>query len=255
MNAPDFSDQTDSPSNPQELYEELSAGAALGVLAPEEIDLWESVRKGHKFDPLPADLAQVATALAWTVPLKSPPARCREAVLDAVSRRAAHSDVALLPEPRSKLHFDALLPWAAAAIFAIASTLMAGGLARQKQEIAQLRSETFGPLQLSKALLTSADPASSAVARLIFCADVQQGRLVVRDLPPCPEGKSYQLWIVSKDVDTPVPVALFRVDKSGATAIDFKPEIRLAPMVRAMISMEDAKGSPTPSGPILLAGQ
>lgn len=252
MNARAENTDTEAPQTPEELYEELAAGAALGALDPKDLSLWETARKGRESDPLPAALAQTAAALAWTVPLKNPPARCRDAVLEAVARRIVP---AALPAGRAGFSFDAILPWAAAAIFAFASTFMAGGLARQKQEIARLRAEMFGPLEVSKALLTPSDPASSAVARLVFCAHVQQGRLVVQDIDPCPRGKAYQLWIVPKDSDTPVPVALFRVDESRTAAVDFKPDASLPPMERAMISIEDAGGARTPSGPVLLAGK
>lgn len=245
----------DQPRNPGELFEELASGAALDALSAEELRLWETVRATRKNDPLPGKLQDVAAALAFTLPQKKPPGRCRDAVLGAIARRAVPTESVATARPGGGFSFDSVLPWAAAAIFAFASTFMAVGLAKQKGELAKLRSETFGPLQVRKALLTPSDPNLAAVARLAFCSNVQQGRLVVEDLPPCPSGKGYQLWIVPHGSETPISVAFFRVDESRHAAIDFKPDVPLDGVMRAMISLENSGGARSPSGPVLLAGQ
>ena len=72
------------------------------------------------------------------------------------------------------------------------------------------------------------------------------------NLPPAPEGRAYQLWLLTPDRAT--SVGLLPVEPSGRTSAVFDPPARLPrPIVRAMITVEPAGGSEAPTGPPALA--
>lgn len=72
------------------------------------------------------------------------------------------------------------------------------------------------------------------------------------DLPPAPEGRAYQLWLLTPD--RAASVGLLPVEPSGRINAVFEPPAGLPrPIVRAMITVEPAGGSEAPTGPPALA--
>lgn len=87
---------------------------------------------------------------------------------------------------------------------------------------------------------------SAATGRLVFTAS---------NMAPVPPGKAYELWVLPASGGAPIAAGTFVPDRQGNGAIIF-PEI--PPNVQAGgfgITVEDAKGSATPTSPILLSGQ
>jgi hypothetical protein len=91
-----------------------------------------------------------------------------------------------------------------------------------------------------------------AVARAYI--DPQSGRLILyaHNLPPVPDGRTYQLWIIVEN--RPTSVGLFRSDSHGEAKYDAGRIPDLDGPVTVAVTLEPDGGVPQPTGPIVLAG-
>lgn len=72
------------------------------------------------------------------------------------------------------------------------------------------------------------------------------------NLSPAPEGRTYQLWLVSPQ--GPTAIGVLPVDGGGRVTAVFEPPLNLPrPIVRALVTIEPAAGSAAPTGPAALA--
>ncbi len=92
--------------------------------------------------------------------------------------------------------------------------------------------------------LVGIERAQSAGALLFFDPDGKKGFFYAFNLPPLPAGKTYQLWAFT---DRPVNAGTFRPDAGGKGRLVFKGLPEPASIVRFMLSIEPAGGSPRPS--------
>jgi anti-sigma-K factor RskA len=101
----------------------------------------------------------------------------------------------------------------------------------------------------------SANPASKAAATVLWDPDQNAGMMNVRNLPPAPAGKDYQLWILDPTHATPISGGVFKTNADGSAQIPIKPSS--AGRVKAdkfAISLEVEGGRPSPEGMIFLSG-
>jgi anti-sigma-K factor RskA len=107
-----------------------------------------------------------------------------------------------------------------------------------------------GPLVRTLAL-AGQGPFEKAVAKAYI--DPQSGRLILyaSNLPPVPDGKTYQLWVIVEN--TPVSAGLFRSDSQGEAKYDSGHLDGLDSSAKVAVTLEPAGGMPRPSGPIVLA--
>lgn len=80
-----------------------------------------------------------------------------------------------------------------------------------------------------------------------------EGRLVINDLPPAPEGKSYQLWFEDANTTAPVTAGLLPPLEDGEGQVWFNLTPGISP-TRYRITLEPAGGSPQPTGTSVLSG-
>ena len=74
----------------------------------------------------------------------------------------------------------------------------------------------------------------------------------VTDLPPAPEGRVYQVWVVTSAA--PISAGLLTPDASGAGSAFFETDPDIAPPVAVAVTLEPAGGVPAPTGERYLIG-
>ena len=76
--------------------------------------------------------------------------------------------------------------------------------------------------------------------------------LIASGLDAAPEGKGYEVWVISKAA--PVPAGVFQVDASG-NAVHRLPAIAEVEWAKTFaVTVEPMAGVPAPTGPMVLAG-
>lgn len=82
----------------------------------------------------------------------------------------------------------------------------------------------------------------------------ESGRLILyaSNLPPVPDGRTYQIWVIVED--QPRSVGVFRSDSSGEAKYDAGSLQDLAGPVTVAVTLEREGGAPQPTGPTVLAG-
>jgi Anti-sigma-K factor rskA len=78
---------------------------------------------------------------------------------------------------------------------------------------------------------------------------------VASNLRPVPANKTYELWLIPANGKAPMPAGLFRPDGGGNASV-VMPMLPEGVDAKAFgVTIEDAQGSPTPTLPIVMAGQ
>ncbi len=82
----------------------------------------------------------------------------------------------------------------------------------------------------------------------------ESGRLILyaSNLPPVPDGRTYQIWVIVQD--RPRSVGVFRSDSSGEAKYDSGRLQDLDGPVTVAVTLEPEGGAPQPTGPTVLAG-
>ncbi len=249
---------------------------ALGALEPEEqatVDehLDQCARCRARLD----DAKQLVMLLAWTPDQHEPPPELRERTMRRIQQVQQLEGSAepswwqrlneLLRGPASRLQL------VAAALVLLA--LLLGGrliqlqqqlgtlqarLVEQEQEITTPRSQiaeqqrVVGILHSSGARLVSmvAQPAApSAQGQMLVNPNSSEAYLVAT-LPPLPQDRVYQLWLVANGQRTSGGV--FRPDEQGTASITVQAPRPLNQYQAAGITVEPAGGSPHPTTPPVL---
>ena len=234
-----------------------------------DAELFELV---HELQETAALLAMVAEDDAVGAP-----AGLRERVLaDFIAHRQA--ETGRLDRSHRGGHAPALratfLPWAIAALFFAFSGLLLTYQLYRDRKIAFLTAMLLRDNRDASA--TTAPAPSDPLAKISFCAldptpdfataqpraavlwDAvhQQGKLRVNRLAPPAGGRDYQLWVVESGRKDAVSAGVVHVDAEGKADVSFQPVAADGkPVVAVAISLEQAGGSPTNQGPILLLGK
>jgi anti-sigma-K factor RskA len=104
-------------------------------------------------------------------------------------------------------------------------------------------------------VLTETREPAHPVGQLSWLAS--QGALVFMagGLKPLPADKTYELWLIPKLGRAPVPAGLFRPDADHGATVVLPPVPANTQVERFMVTVEPARGSETPSFPIVMQGQ
>jgi anti-sigma-K factor RskA len=92
-----------------------------------------------------------------------------------------------------------------------------------------------------------------ASGRLFWDQQQKRWYVYIRDLPPVPADRSYQLWFVPKS-GAPVSAEVFNTASNGSAQIEIPIPPGIGDLGAAAVTTEPAGGLPKPSGPFSLLG-
>ena len=210
--------------------------------------------------PATADITSTTAAPAGSVvPFSS--ARKRESLRDDRSdteRRSAGS------------RFAPWLGWAAAAALAVT----AGRLYQQRQSLtdqvqtatrqnADMQAETLNARRVLETLsdadavrvtLTRSKQAPAPQGKATYLPEKGSLVFIASNLAPLEPYKTYELWIIPANGQSPIAAGTFHPDSKGDATV-LKPDLPKGVVAKAFgVTIEDEGGSRTPTMPILLAG-
>ena len=93
----------------------------------------------------------------------------------------------------------------------------------------------------------------TADARVVMDAAGQQVLLLASRIPPLPEGRTYQLWVIVSGA--PRSLGVFAPDRDGRVIYVQSEPLDLPTGVQAAVSIEPSGGVPQPTGPIVLVSR
>jgi anti-sigma-K factor RskA len=220
-----------------ELDEEARVAAHLSGCARCQAEL-------HTFQAIPE-------RLAYAVPVRVPPARLRQSILQSVQPQAVKPAPAVRASWRERLAASvhrAGPAWAIASLVLLA-VLVVSNLALWHQ-VQQLSSNTSGGFTLLALNATSSAPGANGL--MVISRDGRYGTLVVDGLPDLGQGRQYQLWLIQDGQRTSGGV--FSVDGSGYGSLWVAAPQPLVSYQTFGITIEPQGGSPGPTGQKVLGG-
>jgi anti-sigma-K factor RskA len=257
----------------------LAAAYVLGTLDPAERREFEA----HLATcPICAEeigsLSRVTDALAYSVPQRTPRPELRARVLAAVTGGSHQASSLAAGEQPSRGVAREWLPLAAALVLAAglgayawqlqervatlevrledaerraAASELATVEARRVADQAQTAMAVLAAPDLVRIDLAGQAPARQATARALWSRN--RGMVfTATDLPLAPEGRVYQVWVVT--ANAPVSAGLLTTDASGRAAVFFNTPPDIAPPVAVAVTLEPAGGVPAPTGDRFLIG-
>lgn len=183
-----------------------------------------------------------------SVPIYKPPSRVKQATLKRIApTRTDRSN--WLARIRNGFH-NPVPVWALVGFSIIIIILLGGGAAlwAKNQQLAQAQHDRFAVVELSG---SASSP--SAYGWIVVSQDGQSGTLIVQDLPSLASNTEYQLWLYKGEQTTSGGV--FKVDRNGYASIWVASALPLVDYQRFSITIEPNKGSPTPTGQVIISGK
>ena len=234
-------------------FEELKDACALGAIAEEERRQFEEYLAGHlERQAEVEELGAVAGLLALSPQEQEPSPQIRSRIMDAVRAEAVHpsaSHRSWLAWLRELLSVRSLAPGAAAllviGLFAW-SMLLRGEVQDLQGRVQTLQSQPQGPQMVT---LGGAGTDQRARAELVTL-EGDRAVLVVENMPPVPEGKTYQIWVIEDEV--PKPSGLFKPRQDSVAAVVEHP---LGGGDVIAVTVEPEGGSPKPTSEPMLAAE
>ena len=236
-------------------FEDLAAAYALGALGDEERREFEAYLAEHpQLQAEVEELGEAARLLALAPPEYEPPPDLRRNLLKRVGGEAGTSFV----DRRQRSRLETLLGPAglgmAAAVLAVLVGLVVWNLSLQdsNEELQADVRELQGEAQRADAEeirtyeLQGSGAASEAHGQVMATGE-GPAVLVAQNLPPAPEGRVYQAWVLHDGV--PQPAGLFEPNGESAAATIEAP---LEGADAVAVTLEPNEGSPMPTSDILL---
>jgi anti-sigma-K factor RskA len=240
----------------------LAMGALQGderVALEKHLEACASCRR--ELDELRGDTALLALSAAGP----APPARSRERLLKAIAKepRASKS-----PAPARRYSWT-LVPWFAAAVFALAAVFFFRESDRLSQRMAELQSEssqqqsqlerarevvsTLTATDAQRVTLVAAQTPPQPQGRAIYVRDRSSLVFIANNMPALPAQKAYELWLIPTS-GAPIPAGVFKPDAHGSATL-IQPPLPTGVEAKAFaITVEPEQGSPTPTMPIVMMG-
>ncbi len=235
----------------QERFEDLKGAYVLGALPEEERLEFEQYLAAHPHLQVEIeDLSTVAGVLAFSVREQEPPPELRRTIMDTVEAEAVHPAEVVHPRASRRSWLGGLwdavgprdLALAAAAMLVIGlfswSMLLQGEVRDLEGRVQSLKSQPQGPEMIA---LGGAGTKQGARAELVTL-EGDRAVLVAENMPPVPEGKTYQIWVIKGD--TPQPSGLFDPQKGSIAAVVEKP-VEGADAVAVTVEPEGGSKEPT----------
>lgn len=226
----------------RELYEFY----ALGLLDQDE----KTELERHLEEGCPTCAPGVREAAVWSSSLASlpeplePPRRLRKRVLASIGA-----------EPASQRAFWGA--WAfATACLAVTAIFFALQVRRQASELQLARAEVTktqaeaGKSNRALAFLNAPETeevGTAAQPRLRAFVNPRRGVLLLAShLPPAPEGKAYEMWVLPKK-GAPAPAGVFQSDANGNAVHLLEQTVDRSSIAGIAVTLEPASGSPAPT--------
>lgn len=215
---------------------------------------------------------EVGALMAYAAPTVAAPASLRDRILgEARGVRSIASAPSEREKPATRARWVTVAPWLAAAacaafgVFAYSGMQDArGAMVALSGELTQVRTE----LQEKDRTLTAfmgpevhvvslAEANNKPTARVYWNHTRNVFIVTAFNVPRAPEGKTYQLWAISKSLKAPVSMGTFNTDEDGratiivpvGTAVSSIDVVELCAM-----TLEPAGGSPGPTETPRLVG-
>ena len=233
----------------RERFEDLKEAYALGALSEEEHQEVEDYLRTHPEVRAEEDeLRSVANLLAHAPQEYEPSPKLRRDLLNRISSSSPEATPAADPSTRQGGLWRLFGPGglAAAAVLALVTVGMFVWNASLQEENQTLQ----GELQRQRTYALEGTGTAQGVQGEVVRLGDERAVLVAEDLPPPPEGETYQAWIMREDV--PEPAGLFEPNDAGVAAAPIEGSIEGADAVA--VTLEPAGGSSSPtSDPLMTA--
>jgi anti-sigma-K factor RskA len=237
----------------QERFEDLKEAYVLGALPEEERLEFEQYLMTHPdLQEEVEALGTVAGLLAFSPQEQEPPPELRRRIMATVEAESVHPHTSR----RSWLAglWEAVgirdLALAAAVMLVIGlfswSMLLQGEVRDLQDRVQSLQSQPQGPQLIA---LGGVGTKQGARAELVTL-EGDRAVLVAENMPPVPEGKTYQIWVI--EGDTPQPSGLFEPKGDSIAAVVENP-VEGADAVA--VTVEPKGGSKKPTTAPMLVGK
>jgi anti-sigma-K factor RskA len=245
----------------KERFDDLKEAYVLGALPEEErLEFERYLAERPDLQVAVEDLGAFADLLALSPEQQKPSPELRRRIMDTVQAEAVQTQVHPRAERRSWL--DRL--WEAVGLRDLAlagATVLVVGLfswgmllqgemrdlqGRVQVLQGQVQDQSQGPQMIA---LGGAGTEQGARAEVVTL-EGDRAVLVAEDMPPVPEGKTYQIWVIKGD--TPQPSGLFE-PKGGSIAAVVEKPVEGADAVA--VTVEPEGGSPKPTTDPMLVGE
>lgn len=246
----------------QERFEDLKDAYVLGALPEDERSEFERYLAAHPERQAEVEaLSTVAGLLAYSPREQEPPPELRRRIMDTVEAEAAQIQEEQPGDSRRSWLAglwegvgvrDLALAGAAALVVGLFSwsMLLQGEVQDLQGRVqglqAQVQDQSQGPQMIA---LGGAGTEQGARAQLVTL-EGDRAVLVAEDMPPVPEGKTYQIWVIKGD--TPRPSGLFDPEGGSIAAVVEKP-VEAADAVA--VTVEPEGGSEKPTTDPMLVGE
>jgi anti-sigma factor RsiW len=264
---------------PSTTLDDAIAAMALGALdASEQATLDAQLAACAACREQLAELQRAVTGIGLSLD-EEPPASLRAAVM-ANARSAAPAPLPFAPRPSSSVVAtstarSSALPWLAAAaclvlagassFFAMMSRQQASDALREQASTAaratalqsqvasmEARLNVMSAPDVKSISLQGQPDAPGSSARVFMSA--QRGLVInAEHLPALANGRSYQLWVVTKQAAVSIGLLAVQSDGSVTGVLPLSADATVNPVAVA-ITIEPAGGVPAPTGPKVLVG-
>jgi anti-sigma-K factor RskA len=269
-----------------ERHEELAALYALDLLGDADRHAFETELAGSTgLRSLVDELRASAASLAFAAPLSDPPDGLKSAILKAADAPQPDGEK-VIPFPLLRL-----LPWAAAASFALVALFLGirsnalraeNDSLRAQRELAEVaykmaesqlaertllaegmiaelgrklrHTEDLGRLKVA-ALASLLGNSAEARAIAVWDPEQQSGLLTVEKLPAIAAEQDYQIWVIDPQYPIPVDGGVFKPDTAGRATLTFRGDKPISQASAFAISLEKKGGVPKAEGPLVLLGK
>lgn len=250
----------DLEKNTHDDIRDLIPAYAIGATDPEETARVEShLRECSECRALLEEYQRLADEILYTVPLVAAPPSLEERLMAQVQEVRPVPVQRASPETGGKSHARFLFPrlraWATVAAVILLLLSNAFWMART-QKIEQ----EFSAQATALAFLVDApevpltgDAVTDARGVLVLRPDTNVAILHLDHLPPLPEGKAYQVWLIRNGQRD--SAAVFRPSETKEITLVIRAPRPLGEYEALGITIEPAGGSPGPTGPRVIKGE
>lgn len=272
-----------------ERHEELAALYAFDLLeGAEKFDFEAELAGSASLRALVDELRHTSADLALAARQVEPPAALKSAMIAAAASRGPSGPSDPADDTVVTFPLVRLVPWIAAAGFALAavwfgvrsSSLSAeNSTLRTQRELAEIayklsqsqlaertllaetmindlgsklqRSEDLSRLKIT-ALASLLNNSAEARAIAVWDPEQQVGLLTVEKLPAIAAEQDYQIWVIDPQYPIPVDGGVFKPDPTGRATLSFKGDKPIRNVAAFAISLEKRGGVPKAEGPLVL---